>query len=109
VILTGRVYRGSAIASGDINRDWPLAVDLPAPPKEDIMLSVRPSQVWERTSIPGASPRELEVVNVLANQVKLRYLDMPNAPDLERVISTTVDRMLSESNSGLAQYKFVRG
>ena len=78
-------------------------------PEERIMLTVKPGQVWQRKSIEGAPWREMEVVNVgIVHEVELRFLDMPSAPDLERVISTTVDRMLAGSNGGPSQYRFVR-
>jgi hypothetical protein len=59
------------------------------------MSSVKPGQTWERRSTPDAHWRPIEVVNVLGNDVELRFSDMPNAPDLERVFSTKLEQMLS--------------
>jgi hypothetical protein len=66
-----------------------------------------PGQVWDRESIPGAPRRPVEVVNVLLNQVELRFLDMANAPELQRVFSTGVEQMLSPRGRG-AKYRFIR-
>jgi hypothetical protein len=76
-------------------------------PEERIMLTVKPGQIWQRKSIEGAPWREMEVVNVGA-EVELRFLDMPNAPDVKSVISTTVGRMLAGSKGGPCKYRLVR-
>ena len=64
-------------------------------------------QKWERRSVPGAQWRPVEVVNVLGNVAELRFLDMPDAPDLQRVFSTNMDRMLSSVRQS-AEYRFVQ-
>jgi hypothetical protein len=78
-------------------------------PEERIMLTVKPGQIWQRKSIEGAPWRDMEVLNVgIVHEVELRFLDMPSAPDVKRVISTTVDRMLAGSSGGPSKYRFVR-
>ena len=73
------------------------------------MLSVKPGQNWERRSISGAPWRPIEVVNVQGDEVELRYLDMPHAPDLGRVFSTTLEQLLSGPNQRQGpEYRFVR-
>ena len=66
------------------------------------MPNVKPGQIWELQSIPNAPWRPVEVVNVLGDNVELRFLDMPDAPDLERVISTSAQHTLSGTFSGAA-------
>jgi hypothetical protein len=86
-----------------------LAVDLPATSQEEQMLSVKPGQNWERRSISGAPWRPIEVVNVLADTIELRFLDMPDAPDLQRVFSTKVEQMLlSPDHRQGPEYRFIR-
>jgi hypothetical protein len=73
------------------------------------MLSIKPGQNWERRSIPGAPWRLVEVVNVAGEQVELRFLDVPDAPDLERVFSTNLQQMrLAPDHRQGPEYKFVR-
>jgi len=73
------------------------------------MLSIRPRQNWKRRSIAGAPWRPVEVVNTAGDAVELRFLDMPDAPDLERVFSTNRQQMLlgTEHRQG-PEYEFVR-
>jgi hypothetical protein len=73
------------------------------------MTDVKPGQIWERQSMPNAPWRPVEVVNVLFDQVELRFLDMPDAPDLSRTFSTSTQQMLSGRFSGAgAKYRFIR-
>jgi hypothetical protein len=71
------------------------------------MRNLSPGQKWERRSVSGAPWRPVEVVSVLGNVVELRFLDMPDAPDLQRVFSTNMDRMLSSVRQS-AEYRFVQ-
>jgi hypothetical protein len=41
-------------------------------------------------------------------EVELKFLDMPDAPDLERVFSTSQQQMLAAEPSQGPEYKFVR-
>jgi len=71
------------------------------------MRDVCPGQKWERRSISGASWRPMEVVNVLGNIVELRFLDMPETPDLRCLFSTNMERMLLSEPQG-AEYRLVQ-
>ena len=73
------------------------------------MLNVKPGQTWERRSIPGAPWRRVQVETVRRDNVELRYLDLPGAPELEQVLSVSRTRMLSTepSEHRPASYKFV--
>ncbi len=73
------------------------------------MLNVKAGQTWERRSIPGAPWRPVRVENVLRDNVELRYLDLPGAPELEQVLSGSRTRMLSteDSEHRPASYRFV--
>jgi len=71
------------------------------------MRNLCPGQKWERRSVSSAPWRPVEVVNVQGNVVELRFLDMPDAPDLQRVFSTNMDRMLSSVRQS-AEYRFVQ-
>jgi hypothetical protein len=64
-------------------------------------------QKWERRSVSGTPWRPVEVVNVLGNVAELRFLDMPDAHDLQRVFSTNMDRMLSSVRQS-AEYRLVQ-
>jgi hypothetical protein len=73
------------------------------------MLTVKPGQIWERKSVAGAPWRGVQVLNVGAGKVELRFSDRPSATDLEQVIRTMVGRMLAGSNAGgPSEYRFVR-
>jgi hypothetical protein len=63
------------------------------------MLRVKPGQIWDRCSIAGAAWRPLEVVNVLGDQAEVRFLDMPQASDLERAFTTSCRHMLVGSRA----------
>jgi hypothetical protein len=63
------------------------------------MLRVKPGQIWDRSSIAGAAWRPVEVLNVLGDQAEVRFLDMPHASDLERVITTSCRHMLVGSQA----------
>src|SRR5208282_4531093 len=81
---------------------WRIAGQVPMP-------DVKPGQTWERRSIPGAPWRPVRVENVLRDNVELRYLDLPGAPELEQVFSGSRARMLSTqvSEHRPASYRFV--
>jgi hypothetical protein len=68
------------------------------------MLSIEPGQHWERRSYSGAPWRPVQVVNVEGDEIELRFLDMPNAPDLQRMYSTKLEQMLSRHRQG-AEYR----
>jgi hypothetical protein len=70
-------------------------------------IRVCPGQKWERRSVSGTPWRPVEVVNVLGNVVELRFLDMPDAHDLQRVFSTNIDRMLASVRQS-AEYRLVQ-
>ena len=73
-----------------------------------IMPSVRPGQKWERRTIPKAPWRPVEVVNVLGDEIELRFLDMPGQSDLDRTFSTKLERMSgSREGKRLSEYRFV--
>jgi hypothetical protein len=73
------------------------------------MLSIKPGQNWERRSMPGAPWRPVDVVNVAGEEVELWFLDMPDAPDLERVFSTNPQQMrLAPDHGHGPEYKLVR-
>jgi hypothetical protein len=70
------------------------------------MLSVKPGQIWERRAMSGAPWRPVRVENVVADEVELRYLDMPNVPELQQVFTTSLTRMFaSEANLG-PEYRY---
>jgi hypothetical protein len=51
------------------------------------MPDVKLGQTWERRSIPGAPWRPVRVENLPRDNVELRYLDLPGAPELEQLFS----------------------
>jgi hypothetical protein len=71
------------------------------------MLNIKRGQNWERRSYSGAPWRLVEVVNVEGDEIELRFLDMPDAPDLQRVYSTNLPQMLSRYRQG-AKYRLVQ-
>jgi hypothetical protein len=58
------------------------------------MPEVVPDQIWETNTETGW--RRAQVVDVLGDQVTLKYLDMPEAPDLARSFTIDRVRMLNE-------------
>ncbi len=74
------------------------------------MVTVKPGQIWERRATAGAPWRPVRVENVLANEVELRYLDLPahNVLNFQQVCSTTIDHMLGGLSHGQSEYRFVR-
>ena len=77
--------------------------------KDSPMLNVKPGQTWERRSIPGAPWRPIRVETVRRDNVELRYLDLPGAPEREQVLSGSQTRMLSTeaSEHRPASYRYV--
>jgi len=74
------------------------------------MSDVKPGQIWERQSTPGAPWRRVRVENVLTDEVELRYLDLPQTPDLEQIFSTSRTHMLAGGGHGQgAAYRIVAG
>jgi hypothetical protein len=73
------------------------------------MSTVKPGQTWERRSTPGAHWRLIEVVNVVGDDVELRFSDMPNAPNLERVFSTKLEQvLLGPAHRQGPEYRIIR-
>ena len=64
------------------------------------MEDVKPGQTWKRRSTPGAPWRPVRVENVLLDGVELRFLDVPEKPELEQVFSTSRTHMLSGGGHG---------
>jgi hypothetical protein len=63
---------------------------------ESIVTEVKPDQVWEIKAENGW--RRAQVINVLGNEVELKYLDMSDAPDLARSLGANRIQMLGEPN-----------
>ena len=78
--------------------------------RSGIILSVAVVAVWAAIAhAQSLTQRPIEVVNVLADEVELRFLDMPDASDLERVFSTKHEQMLSRPNHSQGPaYRLVR-
>jgi hypothetical protein len=87
------------IASDDIVGDGLRSRLISPRPQERTMLRVKPGQIWDHYSRPGAVGRQVEVINVLGDQVELRFLDMTRATDLERSFTTSGLHMLIGSRA----------
>ena len=61
------------------------------------MLNVRPGQQWEVYSENADRWRPVRVVDILGNEVELRYLDMPGHSDLARILRAKRENMLTDA------------
>ena len=98
-IGVGIFQKAPHIASDDIVGDGLRSRLISPRPQERTMLRVKPGQIWDHYSRPGAVGRQVEVINVLGDQVELRFLDMTRATDLERSFTTSGLHMLIGSRA----------
>jgi hypothetical protein len=57
------------------------------------MQPLKQHQVWRTRASENARWRPVEVVSVSAEEIKLQYLDMPDASEAERTVTTTPDHV----------------
>jgi hypothetical protein len=60
-------------------------------------MDVQPGQIWECRQDEPSPWRRAHVMNVILDEVELKYLDRPDLPDLAKIFRTKYSEMLSDT------------